>query len=75
MPGGEESGRYSQSAKKRRVGPQVGLDFLSLVLQDGGARGQQPMVVLAGQLDGLLERDLGRPLATAVRQVAKHNGT
>src|SRR5580698_4859372 len=62
--------------EERRVGPDVGLDFLSLVLQDRGAQSQQRMVVLAGQRNGFVERDVGGPRGNlAERQAYERKAT
>ena len=42
---------------KGRIRPQVGGDFLSLILHDGGASRFERVIVCERELDGLLERD------------------
>ena len=42
---------------KGRVRPQVGGDFLGLILHDGGAGRFERVIVRERELDGLLERD------------------
>jgi hypothetical protein len=42
---------------KHRIGTEIGGDFLRLVFQDGGASGQEGVIVLKGEADGLFERD------------------
>ena len=49
---------------QRRIGPQVGGDFLCLILKNQSARGFDGMVVRQRQVDGLIETDQRRILTT-----------
>jgi hypothetical protein len=56
---------------QHRVRTQVGSDLLGLTLLDGGASGQQGVVVLKRKLNGVVQRDLGRALP---EHQARHHG-
>ena len=52
-----EEGEKLRIPGKSRVRPQVGGDFLSLILHDGGAGRFERVIVRKRELYGLLERD------------------
>src|SRR5580658_4845257 len=60
---GTEEGDELRIRPERGIGPQIGRNFLSLVLKNQGPRGFEGMVMRQRQIDGLVETDEGRTLA------------
>ena len=58
-------------AQQHRVRPQVRGNLLGLALLDRGARGLQRVVVLEGQLNGLIEGDSHGPLRLSGKRARK----
>ena len=54
---GLEDGQELGVPGEHGIGAEIGGGFLGLVLQDGGARGLQRVVVLQGQANGFLDGD------------------